>query len=101
MKYELTQNSGGLSVVLNGEIDHHNIGPVREAVDKAVASQHPQVVELNFKGVEFMDSSGFGFIMGRYKSVSALGGRVEVTNCNKRIKKMLEMSGAGKYVKID
>jgi len=90
-----------LTVSLAGEIDHHNIEPVREAVDGAILSRRPSLLILDFSKISFMDSSGFGFVMGRYKTMNSLGGQVIVRGSNKRIKMILELSGAGKYVTIE
>ncbi len=58
---------------LKGEIDHHNAKELRSDIDVAIDRNRPETVILDFSGVTFMDSSGIGLVMGRYKTVSAYG----------------------------
>jgi len=57
-------------------------------------------VVLDFNGVSFMDSAGIGLILGRYKNVSILGGKLEVVNVNNQVIKILNMSGLSKIIEI-
>jgi stage II sporulation protein AA (anti-sigma F factor antagonist) len=78
---------------LAGEIDHHAARDMREAIDAAVASERPEVLNLDFSNVKFMDSSGIGLIMGRFKLVSSLGGKLRVVNVPKRLERIIKLSG--------
>ena len=100
MEYRMHSNDGCLHVAVKGDIDHHAADPLRKAVEDAIVRIRPKALILDFSGVEFMDSSGFGFIRGRYKSMARMGGSVTVTGCRERIGKLLILSGAGKYVTI-
>ena len=71
-------NGGTLTVFLDGEIDHHSAPSVRNTVDEAVMTQSPSRLALDFSSVSFMDSSGIGLIMGRYKLMNGRGGVHEV-----------------------
>ena len=48
-----------------------------------------------------MDSSGIGVLAGRYRKISCFGGKVYVIHANRRIRKILEMSGIGDIVEDD
>ncbi len=85
-----------LSVVLDSEIDHHSAAVMREAVDGEIAEKQPEFVYLNFENVVFMDSSGIGFILGRYKNVRSYGGNLKVINPGSNIKKLIRLSGIEK-----
>lgn len=89
-----------LTVFLDGEIDHHSAPSVRNAVDEAVLSDSPEKLELDFSAVTFMDSSGIGLIMGRYKLMNGRGGRVRVTGLKPRDRRIVEMSGLKKLIEI-
>ena len=54
---------------------------------------------FDFSGVEFMDSSGIGVIMGRYKQMSYVGGTVYVYGIGKNVDRIFQMSGLYKLVK--
>ena len=85
---------------INGEIDHHSAKEIRETIDSAAERTNPKKLTLDFYGVTFMDSSGIGLVMGRYKLIHALGGELEVTNVSSHIKKVMKISGLDKFAKI-
>ena len=55
---------------------------------------------FDFQETNFMDSSGIGVIMGRYKLVYLLGGEVWAVHANERMKKILTMSGVTKIIQM-
>ncbi|WP_131065472.1 STAS domain-containing protein, partial [Clostridioides difficile] len=57
-------------------------------------------VVFNFENINFMDSSGIGVIIGRYKKISNEGGRVSVINISSRVKKIFDLSGLNKIIGI-
>ncbi len=89
-----------LTVTVSGEIDHHNASVMRLETDEAIQSALVPNVRLDFDEVTFMDSSGIGFVMGRYRLVSSYGGNVEVVNLSERIYKMMKLAGLEKLVKL-
>ena len=89
-----------LIVYITGEIDHHSAKEIREAVDCAAERTIPKKLILDFRGVTFMDSSGIGLVMGRYKLMASLGGELEVVNVNSHIKKVMKISGLDNLAKI-
>ena len=90
---ELYPSGDRLVAKLAGELDHHTARDAREHIDAAAARMHPRVLELDFGGVSFMDSSGVGLIMGRYRLMQALDGRLEVTHATPRVEKMMRLAG--------
>ena len=55
---------------------------------------------FDFEYVNFMDSSGIGVIIGRYKKIASHGGRVSVINMNSRLKKLFNLSGMNKIISM-
>ncbi|MCI8553343.1 MAG: anti-sigma factor antagonist [Clostridiales bacterium] len=96
MSYRMETEGDTLTAWLGGELDHHTAAQMREQVDAAVDRQKPQRLRLDFSGISFMDSSGVGFIMGRYRLMHLLGGELSVTGCSERVKKMLMLAGIGR-----
>ena len=90
-----------LYVRLQGDVDHHSAKYIREDIDKELYKYQPQTVILELSGVEFMDSSGLGLILGRYTKVNILGGVLKVANPNDRIEEILLMAGADKLIPIE
>ena len=83
---------------LNGELDHHSAEYIRIKIDYYTYTSKNLV--FDFKNVSFMDSSGIGIIIGRHKKITAKNGQVFLINLNKTIKKVIELSGISKIVKI-
>lgn len=93
MGVELTNYGEVLVANLKGDIDHHTAKQIRETVDTEVESRKPALLKLDFKGVEFMDSSGIGLIMGRYKLMRAIDSKLQVVNVPKYLSRVIKMSG--------
>jgi len=89
-----------ITAFISGEIDHHNAAQIREAIDSAVEKQCPQILRIDFSDVTFMDSSGVGLVMGRYKIVKSYGGNIEIVNMSPQIYKIMKISGIEKIAKI-
>ena len=80
---------------LIGEIDHHSSAKLREKIDNVLAYKKPKHLILDFKNVSFMDSSGIGLVMGRYRIMQGLKGTLEIRNVTKQTKKLMELAGLG------
>ena len=88
-----------LVVFIERDIDHHNAANLRREIDSEIARYRPAKVILNFDAVEFMDSSGIGLIMGRYKYMQETGGELKVAALSPRCQKLVDISGITKIVK--
>jgi len=84
---------------LQEDLDHHNAVYIREIADGYVEKYPIDRIIFDFSGVEFMDSSGIGVIMGRYKQMSYVGGSVYVYGIGKNVDRIFQMSGLYKLVK--
>ena len=93
MQLELTRAAGVLTAHLIGELDHHAAAPLRREIDTAVLSCRCTRLILDLKRLTFMDSSGIGLIMGRYRLMSAQNGSLRVENAPKNIEKMIKLAG--------
>ena len=98
MKYQVEENC--LTIFLPGELDHHNAEEIRKGSDKLIEENPIKCVIFDFQETNFMDSSGIGVIMGRYKLVYLLGGEVWAVHANERMKKILTMSGVTKIIQM-
>ena len=98
MKYEVQENC--LTIFLPGELDHHNAEEIRKRSDYLIDQNHIRYVIFDFTDTTFMDSSGIGVIMGRYKRIYMLGGEVCAVHTSERIKKILTMSGVTRIMQI-
>lgn len=82
-----------VSAFLSGELDHHHVRQIREDIDETSQRVMPQLLRLDFSGVDFMDSSGIGLVLGRYKLMQDLGGRLSVTGLPRHLKKVMTIAG--------
>lgn len=87
-----------LVIHLKADLDHHTAVAVRETADTLLARSQTKNILFDFTGVEFMDSSGIGVIMGRYRQVIFQGGRVGVMGVGKSVDRIFKMSGLYKIV---
>lgn len=90
---DLTYQNGAVTAKLYGEIDHHIAPRIRSQIDSCCESRRPARLILDYGGVSFMDSSGIGLVMGRYRSISLLGGTLEVINVPDHLRKIFTLSG--------
>lgn len=100
MSVKLEFNDETLLCKLNGEIDHHTTLPIRLDIDERIENCRPQTVVLDFSNVTFMDSSGIGLVMGRYKVLNELGGTLEVTGLSDNSYKVMRLAGLDRIANI-
>ena len=82
-----------LTAYLSGEIDHDSAAQIRVRVDGMAQELKPGLLCLDFGGVSFMDSSGVGLVMGRFRQMKLLGGRLRVQNYSDSLYRIFAMSG--------
>lgn len=100
MKISLSTRDKTLIVNFNGELDHHSAEEMRKEIDKIYFEKRMKNIILDLTSLNFMDSSGIGLIMGRYKNVSDNGGKLYLINVSQRVEKILKMSGILKIVQL-
>ncbi len=86
-------------ITVESELDHHNAVNIRETADKYIYKQGISNIIFDFENTSFMDSSGIGVIVGRYKLISTLGGKISVVNVNPTVDRILLLSGLYKLIK--
>lgn len=89
-----------LMVRLPEEIDHHGAGAICENADKYLMQENVNNVVFDFENTRFMDSSGIGIIMGRYRKIACFGGRVYAIHADKQIQRIFKLSGLNKIVEV-
>jgi stage II sporulation protein AA (anti-sigma F factor antagonist) len=101
LQMELEHGRRALIVRLTGELDHHTAEEVRKRLDDAIEKGRAAHIVLNLKDLIFMDSSGLGVILGRYKQLVGKGGKMVVCDVNPAVYRLFEMSGLFKIVSIE
>jgi stage II sporulation protein AA (anti-sigma F factor antagonist) len=97
----ITEMDNILMVQLEGELDHHNTSKIRVEIDEAIREIRPYKVVLDFTSVTFMDSSGIGLVIGRFKVMQEFSGIVEVIGASKHIAKVMNLSGIDRIAAVN
>ncbi|MBM6828398.1 anti-sigma factor antagonist [Anaerotignum lactatifermentans] len=90
VSYEKKENI--LVVSVKGEIDHHTSTLLRERTDEQLDKICGKHLLFCFQEVTFMDSAGIGVLLGRFKRVQGLGGRMAIACAGERVGMILKMS---------
>jgi stage II sporulation protein AA (anti-sigma F factor antagonist) len=81
------------------EIDHHSAERIRNAVDAAFEKSPCTHMVFDFTKVGFMDSSGIGMIIGRYKQTEKRGGALALAHMNEAMTRLYTISGLAKIIR--
>ena len=100
METEYQKENKVLILKIREELDHHTVEKLRRKADYEIERYIPRKVIFDFERVNFMDSAGIGMILGRYKNISILGGKLEVVNVSSQVIKILDMSGLSRLIEI-
>ena len=93
VKIEIAPEADTVTALLTGEIDHHGAGKVRDTIDDSLRRTCPRMLVLDFGGVEFMDSSGIGIVLGRYRLMQDMGGKLALRNLPPHIRRVMQVAG--------
>ena len=95
MKIDIKYENDKAVAYLFGEIDHHSAKEIRSQLDSYIITAQPEIFAIDMGGISFMDSSGIGLIMGRYRLMKLIGGSLLVCNVPPHIKRIIDLSGVG------
>lgn len=98
MEITLVAKQRMVLVKADGEIDHHTAEKIRRLAEKEIQRSGAINIAFDFGRVTFMDSSGIGMLIGRYKTVTALGGYLIIYDASEQIKRIIEMSGLSSLI---
>lgn len=101
MSVLLEKNQAQTIAYLHGEIDHHTAREIRSIIDLCIDEDKPAELVLDFGGVTFMDSSGIGLVMGRYKLVTDYNGKLRIQNTPRHMRTVMRLSGLDRLAVID
>lgn len=97
LKFEKNKNI--LITTLTGELDHNSAEEVRVRIDDRIDRDNIEKVILDFSGVTFMDSSGIGAVLGRYKKLVNKGGTLCIAKPSRNVDRIFELAGLYKLIK--
>lgn len=97
---EFVESGQIMTIKLKGDLDHHSADESRVLIDEKIKDEKYNKIVIDLKSLDFIDSSGIGFVIGRYKVIRKRNGVIEIVNASKKVKKILDMSGIGKIINI-
>lgn len=100
MRVRIEVKKRALLATLMGELDHHAAGKLRERFDRELSDRKIKTLIVDLNQVGFMDSSGIGLLIGRYRQMKLLGGEMRIVSSDKAVSKMLTVSGIRKLVRV-
>lgn len=94
MQIKEARVNGTLYIKLIGEMDEYSAQSVRQTCDKLIEENvSVKKIIINLSEVAFMDSTGIGFLIGRYKKANKMGVPLFVESPNLAADKILNLSG--------
>ncbi|MGD6804077.1 anti-sigma F factor antagonist [Rossellomorea vietnamensis] len=97
----LEVRSDVLCIRLSGELDHHTAEQLRQQASELIEEHGIKHIVLNMEALGFMDSSGLGVILGRYKQIKQKHGEMVVCAISPAVKRLFEMSGLFKIIRLE
>lgn len=95
-----TREAGGRTVVVvGGEIDVYTAPKLRDKISELVAEGHHDLL-IDMEGVDFLDSTGLGVLVGGLKKVRAEDGSMELICSQDRLLKIFRITGLAKVFTI-
>ena len=82
-----------LIIHLPAELDHHNCRNLRYETDLLMAENYVNRIIFDLSRTTFMDSSGIGVLLNRYKQMKAGGGSVRFYGAGAQIMRVLKVGG--------
>ena len=100
MELNFKRKNKTLVVKIYGEIDHHTSQEIRRQIETALIEMGGRNIIFDFENVTFMDSSGIGMLIGRYKQLQIFNGKLSIYNANEKIEELIRLSGLIKLIPI-
>lgn len=99
MKYQLQDQT--LIFYFEGDFDNLSVAKMKDECISLIDQYQPKLVKLDFLKVDFVDSTGIGFVLGRYKQLQKYGGEVILCNLSLVNQKLFHMSGIFRIIKLE
>ena len=93
MEIKSKVKNGTLYMLLSGELDEYSANYTRDCMDTLISSNNFNKLIIDMNDLEFMDSTGIGVLIGRYKKLKTKNIYMYITNPNNHIERIFKMSG--------
>ena len=100
MEFKTNLLNGVMTVGLSGDLDERSARETRDYLDKNIRQYDFHTLVLDMDQVDFMDSTGIGVLLGRYKKLRAVGAELCVKNVREQMDKVFRVSGLYQIIKV-
>lgn len=101
MNIDLKTDKGNVLIKFSGEMDEYNVKGVRERIDRLIDETHGlKTMTFDMGAVTFIDSTGLGFVIGRYKKLKTKRAELLLCNVSRPVDKVFSASGIYRFVPI-
>jgi stage II sporulation protein AA (anti-sigma F factor antagonist) len=100
MRLTFTRGAAWIVARMSGELDLSSAAGFRERVDLELRRAGVPNLILSLRGLEFVDSTGLGSLLGRHRQVTSSGGRLILTDIPPKVMSMIEMAGLASVLSI-
>lgn len=97
-RFQMIENY--LMIRMPEEIDHHQAAELSRTADRYIVKEPVKNIVFDFEDTRFMDSSGVGIVVGRYKKIACFGGKVYAVNADRQIMRIIQLSGLKKVLNV-
>ena len=101
MSKEIFVKDAVMTIRLPEEVDHFEADRLREEAGEMLEERNVKEVVFDFRKTGFMDSSGIGLVMGRYREMQLVGGKVRAVHVGERVRRILVMSGVARVIEVE
>ena len=89
-----------LLVRLTGELDQCSASGIRRDLDTLISDPRVRHLVIDLNDMPFMDSSGLGVILGRYRTMLLRGGTVALMHLSPQVRRVYDLSGMAKIIPV-
>ena len=98
MQSSLIHNT--LTIRVKGDMDHFSVGILRSEIDREIREKPIKNLVFDLSELEFMDSSGIGLLLGRYKRMKEVDGNVFIAGAKPSVERIINISGLHKIIPV-
>jgi len=91
---------GRLELRFSGELDHHAAKNAMQQIGQTIDVHLPRDCVMDFRDLQFMDSSGIAVVLNTHKRMMEIGGRAWLQNVPSQPMKVFSASGIYRIVEI-
>ncbi len=100
METSVSSTDGRSVIRLTGRFDFNAHREFRDAVDQVLKNDGPQEIQVDFSGVDYLDSSALGMLLMLRDKARSAGKNVSLANCRGAVKQVIEIANFGKLFSI-